>query len=478
MFGPEVYAGRRAALRARMKNGLVLLLGSRDASTNYGSNTYPFIQDGSFAYFFGLRLPDLAGLIDVDSGEVRLFGADVDLESLVWNGPLPSLAERAASVGIDLIGSPSDLSDRLAAAAKQGRIIHFTPPYRGKTAFQLAELLHRPPAAVREQASEDLIRAIVALREIKNEGEIAEIEAALSITDEMHRAAMLATRPGVFEREVVAEMERVLRRRDWQPAYPIIFSKRGEVLHNQDYSNQLLAGDIVINDCGTSSGLGYASDITRTLPVSGEFLPWQRELYQLVLAAQDAAIAAMRPGTRFIDLHKLAMKTLVDGLTDLEVFKGDSWDVVETGAYAIVCQAGLGHQMGLDVHDMEGLGEDFVGYDDSCRRSNLFGMNRLRMAKPLKAGMVTTVEPGLYFIPPLIEAWSQQGRFADFINYDRLRTLIGVGGLRVEDDVLTTETGFRILGPHIPRTVAEIEQAMASGPGREPKDPAAAHRPE
>jgi Xaa-Pro aminopeptidase len=464
MFEPEVYQARRNALRARLQGGLVLVMGAQEASTNYRSNVYPFVQDGSFAYFFGLRLPNLIGLIDLDAGEDWLFGTDVDLESLIWNGPLPSLADRAASIGVYRNGSPAALSDRLRIAALQGRCIHYTPPYRGRAVLQLSELLDRPPSAVRTGASEALIHAIVAQREIKDDGEIAQIEAALAVTDEMHRAAMAATRPGVFEREVVAEMERVLRRRDWQPAYPIIFSKRGEILHCQDYSNRLEAGDIVINDSGTSSGMGYASDITRTLPVSGQFSDRQRQLYELVLASQDAAITAIRPGTPFIDLHKLAMKTLVDGLTGLEIFRGDPWEIVETGAYAIVCQAGLGHQLGLDVHDMEGLGEDFVGYDETVSRSNLFGMNRLRMAKRLKPGMVTTVEPGLYFIPALIESWAQQSRFVDFINYDRLRTYVGVGGLRVEDDVLTTASGSRILGPHIPRTADEIEVAMAAKP--------------
>ena len=468
MFQPEVYQARRFDLRARMEGGLVLLMGAQDASTNYRSNVYPFIQDGSFAYFFGLRLPDLIGLIDLDDGEDWLFGADVDLDSLVWHGPLPSLAERAASVGVRRIGSPADLQERLRRAAQQGRTIHFPPPYRGRAILDMAGLLDRPPSAIQDQASETLIRAMVSLREIKDEGEVAQIEAALAVTDEMHRAAMAATRPGVYEREVVAEMERVLRRRDWQLAYPIIFSKRGEVLHNQDCSNRLEAGDIVINDSGTSSGMGYASDITRTLPVSGRFSVRQRRLYDIVLASQAAAIQAIRPGAPFIDLHKLAMKILVDGLIDLGVFRGDPWDIVEAGAYAIVCQAGLGHQLGLDVHDMEALGERFVGYDETVERSSLFGMNRLRMAKRLKPGMVTTIEPGLYFIPALVQAWGAQKRFADFIDYDRLGDYLGVGGLRVEDVVLTTQDGCRVLGPHIPRTADEIEAVMAAGPANHP----------
>ena len=466
MFESEVYEARRCALRARLERGLVLMVGAQDASTNYRSNIYPFVQDSSFAYFFGLRLPDLIGLIDLDAGEDWLFGTDMDLDSLIWHGPLPSLADRAASVGVQRTGSPAVLSDRLRMAVLQKRNVHFTPPYRGRAVLQLSELLDRSPSAVRQGASEALIHAIVALREVKDDREIAQIEAALAVTDEMHRAAMAATRPGVFEREVVAEMERVMRRRDWQPAYPFIFSKRGEILHCQDYGNRLEAGDIVINDSGTSSGMGYASDITRTLPVSGQFSSRQRHLYELVLASQDSAITAMRPGTPFIELHKLAMKILVDGLMGLDIFRGDPWEIVETGAYAIVCQAGLGHQLGLDVHDMEGLGEDFVGYDETVRRSNLFGMDRLRMAKRLKPGMVTTIEPGLYFIPPLIESWAQQSRFVDFINYDRLRTYMDAGGLRVEDDILTTATGSRILGPHIPRTADEIEAAMASDPAK------------
>jgi Xaa-Pro aminopeptidase/Xaa-Pro dipeptidase len=436
--------------------------GARDAATNYRSNTYPFVQDGSFSYFFGLRAPDLVGILDLDSGEDWLFGADVDLETQVWQGPSPSLGERASWIGVSRIGSAGQLTDVVRGAARQGRKVHFTPPYRGRSLLQVSDLLDQPPSTLEAGVSVDLVRAIVALREIKEEEEVAEIEAALAVTREMHCVAMAATRPGVFEREVVAEMEQVYRRRDWQPSYPIIFSKRGEVLHNQDYGNRLEAGDIVINDAGAASGMGYASDITRTLPVSGRFSALQRELYDLVVAAQDAAIAAMRPGAPFVDLHKLAMKTLVDGLMEMGVFRGSAWDVVETGAYAIVCQAGLGHQLGLDVHDMEGLGEEFVGYDATVLRSPLFGMNRLRMAKRLKPGMVTTVEPGLYFIPALVEAWSAEQRFGDFIDYQRLRSFVGVGGLRVEDDVLTTPLGARVLGPPIPRTADEIEEAMGA----------------
>lgn len=461
LFPAQVYSQRREALRARLQGEAALFVGAREAAINYRDNPYPFVQDGSFAYYFGLREPDLVGIVSESAAADGLFGDDPDLEARVWHGDIVPLAERAQAVGIartGALGTVPAILEKLGGASK----VHFPPPYRGTTALRIAELLGIDAAQVQARASSRLVDAIVAQREIKDAHEVAEMERALAITDVMHRTAFRESRPGVFEREVVAEIERVVRRLDQQLAYPAIFSRRGEILHNHDHNNRLETGDLIVNDSGAASAMGYASDITRTIPVGGRFTGRSRDLYEIVLASQAAAIAAVRDGVRFVDVHKIAMGALVEGLKAFGVFRGDAADVVESGAYAVVCQGGLGHQIGLDVHDMESLGEDRVGYDEAVQRSPLFGLNRLRLGKALKPGMTITIEPGLYFIGPLIDSWAAEGRHAGQIDYAKLKALIGAGGLRVEDEVLVTETGCRVLGPPIPKSLDEVEAAMAA----------------
>lgn len=461
LFPSEVYSQRREALRARLHGATALFVGAREAAINYRDNPYPFVQDGSFAYFFGLREPDLVGIVGDSAEADGLFGDDPDLVARVWHGDIVPLAGRAQAVGIARTGTLNEVAAVLEKRSRSGEV-HFPPPYRGTTVLRIAEFLGIDAAQVRTRASSTLVDAIVAQREIKDAHEIAEMERALEVTDIMHRTAFRESRPGVFEREVVAEIERVVRRLDQQLAYPAIFSKRGEILHNHDHSNRLEAGDLIVNDSGAASVMGYASDITRTIPVGGRFTGRSRDLYEIVRASQAVAIAAVRGGVRFVDVHKIAMGALVDGLKTFGVFRGDAADVVESGAYAVVCQGGLGHQIGLDVHDMESLGEDQVGYDALVQRSPLFGLNRLRLGKALKPGMTITIEPGLYFIAPLIESWAAERRHADQIDYAKLKALIGAGGLRVEDEVLVTETGCRVLGPPIPKSPDEVEAAMAA----------------
>lgn len=467
LFDTPIYQTRRQRLRALLRerfhaSGLVLLPGHWEAPMNYLHNCYPFRQDSSFLYFFGLAQSERCGVLDLDSDEDTLYGDDPDLLSIVWTGPLPQMAELGARVGVHATGTLSALAQRLQAAQRQGRTLHYLAPYRGETVLWLAEHLGCSPAQVRAGWSVALTDAVVALRETKAPEEIAEMESALAVCADMHHAAMRATRPGVVERAVVGAMEGLVRAHDWQLAYPVIFSRHGEVLHNHAHHQVLQAGDLVVNDSGCSSALGYASDITRTLPVGGRFSPLQRELYEAVLQAQQSAIAQMRAGVDFVDLHRHAAAVLVDALRGHGVFRGASTqDIVRRGAYAIVFQCGLGHQIGLDVHDMEGLGEDRVGYGDTHQRSALFGMRSLRLAKTLRAGMVVTVEPGLYFIPHQQEQWRAQGLFADCIDYDALAALSAqVRGIRIEDDVLVTDSGARVLGPHIARSVDEVEAVM------------------
>lgn len=467
LFEPAIYQSRRQRLRTLLRErfaarGLVVFPGHGEAPMNYLHNTYPFRQDSSFLYFFGLQQPERCGVLDLDADEDTLYGDDPDLFSIVWTGPLPSVAELGAQVGVHGTASLQTLAQRLGEATHRGRSVHYLSPYRGETVLWWAQALGCDVAQARAGWSVALTDAVVALREIKGPEEIAEMERALAVCADMHHTAMRATRPGVVEREVVGAMEGLMREHDWQLAYPVIFSRHGEVLHNHAHDQRLQSGDLVVNDTGCSSALGYASDITRTLPVGGRFSTLQRELYDAVLAAQQGAIARLRAGVDFVDLHRHAVGVLVDALRGHGVFRGATQDIVQRGAYAIVFQCGLGHQIGLDVHDMEGLGEDRVGYGDTHQRSALFGLRSLRLAKTLRAGMVVTVEPGLYFIPHQQQQWRAQGLFTDCIDYDALAALSAqVRGIRIEDDVLVTDTGSRVLGPHIARSADEVEAAMA-----------------
>lgn len=462
MFSATTYRTRRTALRERLSKGLVVMIGNHDSPMNYHDNVYPFRQDSSFLYFFGHSQPGLVGLMDLESGQDWLLGTEASIEDVIWTGPVPSLADRAAQCGIDQIGPRQALHAKVQEALKGGRTVHYLKPYRADVVAELGALLEASSAQVMQGYSLPLTQAVIALRERKSEEEIAQIEAALEVTAQMHHAAMRVVRPGKVEREIVGVMEGVVRQRDLQLAYPVIFSKRGEVLHNHGHDLTLEEGDLIVNDSGCASPLGYASDITRTLPVGGKFVGLKRSLYELVLDAQQQAIAALRPGKPFVDVHKLACRVMVEGLKSLGCFRGDAAEIVESGAYAIFFQCGLGHQMGLDVHDMEALGEDHVGYGEAATRSALFGLKHLRLAKPVQEGFVATVEPGVYIIPQLLDLWRQERRHAAFIDYDAFDRLRDVGGIRIEDDVLITASGSRILGPHIARTPAEVEAAMAA----------------
>ncbi|TDR72511.1 aminopeptidase P family protein [Paludibacterium purpuratum] len=461
MFAAEVYQQRRSRLLADAQPGLMLFIGNVDAPMNYLHNPYPFVQDSTFRYLFGLNDAGLAGVVDTRDGSATLFGNDVDVADIVWTGELPTLVERGASVGVRATRPYAELEQVLREALLKGVTVQYLAPYRAETVLELARLLGRTADAVKRGASQALAQRVVALREIKGPEEIAEMERALEVTRDMHIAAMKAARPGTVEYQAVGAMEGIMRARDWQLAYPVIFSRRGEVLHNHRHDQVLQAGDLVVNDTGASADSGYASDITRTIPVGGKFSERQRPLYETVLAMQLNAIAAMRPGVRYFDMHKLAARTMVEHMTKLGFFNGPAEKVVDSGAYAIAFPHGLGHQIGLDVHDMENLGEDLVGYDESQPRSELFGLGYLRMGKALQAGMVITVEPGIYFIPALIDAWRREGKFSEMINYDKFDAYRDFGGIRIEDNVLVTESGSRVLGTPIPKTVAEVEAVMA-----------------
>lgn len=468
MFAAHAFETRRASLCQRVRSGLVLLPGASDAAMRYRANPYPFVQDSTFQYFFGIDEPDHVGLLDCATGEASLFGPAHGLDDVVWHGPRPSLAARAERIGATAapIGS---LAEVLTQARARGRIIHHPPPYRGTGTLFLAELLERSPAEVMAHASTTLIDAIVAIREVKEPEEVAEIEDALAVTAIMHDAAARSMRPGMLESHVVAEMEAVVARARRRFSYPPILTRRGDILHNFRHEGRLERGDLVINDSGATSSFGYCSDVTRTIPVGGRFKGSARDVYQLVLDAQEHAIAAIRPGVAFRDIHLLAARVIAEGMVAMGLFRGDPYELVADGAHALVFPHGLGHQIGLDTHDMESLGEDRVGYAPGFERSTQPGLSALRLAKPLREGMVVTVEPGVYFIPPLIERWAAEGRFGDRIDWSALNALVGLGGVRIEDDVLVTEGGARVLGPPVPKSVEAVE-ALASDGGVAPPD--------
>lgn len=461
MFDAKVYTQRRNRLREKVAGGLILIPGNPEVSYNYPANTYHFRQDSNFLYFFGLDQPDLAGVIDIDNDRDYIFGNDVDLEDIIWMGPQPAMRDRAAKAGVAHTAPLGDLHKIVNEALAKGRKIHYVYPYRGETFIQLEELLGIPVAGIRDNVSEELVKAIVSLRSVKDEYEIAEIEKAVDIAYDMHTTSMRMAMPGRVEREIAGVIEGISLAKGGPVSFPIILSIHGETLHNHYHGNVLREGRMMVTDAGAETTMHYSSDITRTVPVGGKFNTRQKDIYEIVLAANVEAIKATAPGVSNRELHLLAARVITAGLKDLGLMKGDVNAAVEAGAHAMFFPHGLGHMMGLDVHDMEGLGENYVGYDEEIKRSKQFGTAFLRLGRKHQPGFVFTIEPGIYFIPALIDQWRSERKFSDFINYDKVESYKDFGGIRIEDDVLVTETGYRVLGKPIPKTVAEIEKVMS-----------------
>jgi Xaa-Pro aminopeptidase len=457
MLDAITYSDRRRRLREAVPGGEILLLGNLPISRNYADAQLPFRQDSSFLYFTGVSQAGLALAIGVDGSET-LYGPAAHPDDLVWFGPHPSLAELAEGARVAATGTTAELEDRVRGVRSSGGTLHYLPPYRADRVLQLAALLGVDPEAAGSGASPALVRAVVAQRSVKSEAEVAEIEDALAVTAEMYRAALAAARPGVSEAAVMAALQAAAAARGRQLSFSPIVTVRGEVLHNESYGNLLEAGKLLLIDSGAESALGYAGDITRTFPVTGRFAPEQRDIYEVVLAAQLAAIGAISPETTNRDVHLVAARTIASGLREIGLMRGDIDEAVAAGAHALFFPHGIGHMLGLDVHDMEDLG-DVVGYPEGQARSTQFGLNFLRLAKRLEPGFVVTIEPGVYFIPALIDRWRREGRHAEFIRYDRVQAFRGFGGVRIEDDVLITEDGSRALGPGIPKSVSDLEQA-------------------
>jgi Xaa-Pro aminopeptidase len=461
MFATKIYVQRRNVLKKKIGSGLLLFLGNDDSPMNYRDNTYTFRQDSTFLYYWGLDDPSLAAVIDLDGKREIIFGNDPTVDEIVWTGPQTLIKEKSHMVGVSEAMPLGKLEEVLWSAVKQGRPVHYLRPYRPENILKIERLLGIHPRVVSEYASKEFIRAVVEQRSVKAKEEIEQIELAIDVTRRMQMTAMKMSKPGIYEREVAGAMEGIAVSMGGNLSFPIIFSIHGETLHNHYHGNKMKAGNIVVNDSGAESSLHYAGDITRTFPVSGKFTAKQKEIYQIVLDAQRKAIGMVSPGVKYKDVHLAAGKVLAEGLKDLGLMKGDMEEAVQAGAHALFFQCGLGHMMGLDVHDMEDLGEEYVGYDAQTKRNSQFGLCYLRLAKPLQPGYVLTVEPGIYFIPELIHAWKAEKKFAQFVNYDAVSKYERFGGMRVEDDVLVLQKGNRVLGKKIPKTIAEVEALMA-----------------
>lgn len=460
MFTKETYQHRRSEIHSRMKNGIALFLGNQESPMNYPGNTYRFRQDSNFLYFFGLNQANLAALMDFDSGTDTLFGDDIDIEDIIWMGPQVSLKNRAEQAGIQHVEPLARLETVLHEAMAKGRKIHFVPQYRAENKIMLSELLGIKVSFIQAYTSTELIKAIVPVRSIKTVEEIAEIELACAIGYRMHTTAMKMAREGIKESEIAGLIDGIAYQFGTGTSFPTILSQNGETLHNHSHHNTLTKGRLLLVDAGAEIESGYCSDNTRTTPVGGRFTQKQKEIYQIVLNANNAAREATAPGQKYQDIHLIAAKVIASGLKELGLMSGNIDDAVREGAHALFFPHGLGHHIGLDVHDMENLGENHVGYDAETQRINQFGTAYLRMGKRLEVGHVVTNEPGIYFIPALIDLWQGEKKFTDYINYDKLREYRDFGGIRLEDDILVTETGSRILGERIPIEVDEVEELM------------------
>ena len=446
MFEPSTYISRRKRLTEMLDKGILLFIGNDESPMNYADNTYPFRQDSTFLYFFGYHhTPGLAAIIDPEENREIIFGDEATIDTIVWTGPQPTLKEQAAAVGVNEVRPSANLTDFLAEACAKGRTIHFLPAYRPEHTLKLSGWLTIPPSSVDGKKSVEFIKAVVNLRNYKTDEEIAEIDRATTISYQMHVAGMQAVKEGMQEYEIMSVIHQKALQNGCTLSFPIICTTHGETLHNHNYSCTLRNGDMLLIDAGAELPSGYCGDISSTMPVAGKFTDRQRTVFDIVYTAHLAAVQALKPGVAFSNIYALASQTIVEGMKSIGLMKGDAAEAVRAGAHAMFFQCGLGHMMGLDVHDMENLGEVWVGYDGEPK-STQFGIKSLRLARPLEPGFVLTVEPGIYFIPTLIDMWSAEKRFADFINYDQVIKWKDFGGIRHEEDYLITDKGHRLLG--------------------------------
>lgn len=462
MFDRQVYIDRRRKLQSQLGSGLVLLLGNDNSSINYSDNHYPFRQDSNFLYYFGLDQPGLVGIINIDQDQELIFGNDPEPSAIIWEGPLPSFHELATKAGVMNSHPLKHLTTIIQKAIAAHQKIHFLPPYRPEQEQKLRDWLGLPTTSGQEKVSIELTKAIVNQRSYKSQEEIAEIEKAIDVAGAMQMEVMRSAKAGMKETELLGLLYNIALGSGGGTSFPPIITVNGQILHNHSYDNVLAKGQMLLCDCGAETSMHFASDLTRTFPVNPKFDTRQREVYEIILKAHQTAIKALTPGVLFKDIHLLACETLVDGLKTIGLMKGDSREAVQAGAHALFFPCGLGHMMGLDVHDMENMGEQYVGYTPELTQSTAFGLRSLRLGKALEAGFVLTVEPGIYMIPELIDLWKSTHKNADFINYDKVASFKDFGGIRMEDDFLITSDGNRQLGKALPLSVADIEEVRSS----------------
>ncbi|SEW19581.1 Xaa-Pro aminopeptidase [Prevotella aff. ruminicola Tc2-24] len=462
MFNQETYIRRRSELKRLVGNGIVILFGNNEAPANYPANSFaPMRQDSSFLYYFGQHRDGLVGVIDIDQDTEMLFGDDIDVEDIVWMGYTPSVADLAAEVGITKTAPMKELTTYVQRQTASGKTVHFLPPYRFDTKIQIMDLLGVHPSQQKESASLTLIKAVVKMRATKEPQEIEAIERACEVGYAMHTTAQLLIRPGVTERFIGGQVDGIARSLAQGVSFATIFTQHGEIMHGCPSDARLEAGRLALCDAGCELD-DYCSDNTRTMPVTGKFDQRQLEIYSIVEACHDYVLEVAKPGVKYADVHFAVCRLMTNRLKELGLMKGDTEEAVRAGAHAMFLPHGLGHMMGMDVHDMEGLGQIYVGFDEETRPNlEQFGTNCLRMGRRLEEGFVVTDEPGIYFIPALIDDWKASGHCKDFLNFDKLETYKDFGGIRIEDDILITADGCRFLGKsRIPYHPKELEAFM------------------
>ena len=455
MFSKDTYIARRAKLKQTVGSGLLLFLGNDESGMNYADNTYHFRQDSTFLYFFGLPYAGLSAIIDIDNDREIIFGDELTIDAIVWMGTQPTLKEKSEAAGIKEVRPFKEIEAYLKSAQQKGQQIHYLPTYRAEHQLKLFAWLGIMPGA--EQPSVPFILGVVNQRNYKSAEEIAEIEKACVVTADMHLAAMRTVRPGIRESEVAAVVAEAAFKHNYELSFPIIATVNGQTLHNHDHSNLIKPGDMLLLDAGAETEMGYAGDMSSTMPADKKFTQRQRDVYDIQVAAHEAAVAALCPGIKFVDVYEKSCAVIMEGMKSLGFAKGDPMEAVKAGAHAMFMPCGLGHMMGLDVHDMENLGEVYVGYNGQPK-STQFGRKSLRLGRELEPGFVLTIEPGIYFIPELIDLWRSEHKFTEFLNYDKLETYKGFSGIRNEEDYLITEDGARLLGKKIPLHAEDVEK--------------------
>lgn len=458
MFSKQTYINRRNQLRAQFKSGVLLFLGNDEVGMNYEDNTYHFRQDSTYLYYFGINKPGLFAIMEIETGNDYIFGDDFTIDSIVWMGSQPTVKEMAQSVGVESTGSIADLSDKLYHYPRG--TVSYLPPYRSEHLIKLMRFLGISPAEAKAKASIPFITAVGEQRNIKSQEEIAEIDRAVSVTAEMHQAAMRYAKPGMNEAQIAAKVHEVALAAGGDIAFPIIATINGQTLHNHYHGNTINEGQLFLLDAGYETPMGYAGDMSSTFPVGKTFTERQKEIYRITLAAHNGAIDMLKPGVHFRDVHLQVARTIFDGMKALGFTKGNTEDAVANGAHALFFPCGTGHLMGLDVHDMENLGEQYVGYC-GVPKSKQFGLKSLRLGRELKPGFVLTIEPGIYFIPELIDLWQQSGINKEYINFDRVNEYRDFGGIRNEEDILITDNGHRILGKPLAKSIEDVELERA-----------------